>query len=657
MPSQPPPPSDRGRGRGVGRSLDEATALVLRPVRSLLGAMIGEAPPLELQLVGRIVFQAIVVGLAVGAAGCLMLIGLEVVEDLVVDRAIAYPHVRAVGESGASLLEAGGVRLYLLCLLPMLGGLLAGLLARLAPEIRGGGGDAMIEAFHQRGGAIRRRVILLKPLASIATLGSGGAGGREGPTMHLGGAIGAWVATLLPTSERERRVLMVAGVAAGISAVFRTPLGAALLAIEVLYRDDFESEALIPAVLASVVAYSLSATMLSTSPLFGELARFSFRWQHLPFYALTAVLVAIAAFGFVKLLRLVQASARRLPGPTWAQPAWGGLLLGVFAVLVIEFLPWCMDVPAALLGVLGGGYGASQLAITGDPALGLGLGAAAVLLTAGVVRAFATSLTIGTGGSAGDFAPSLAIGALLGGAAGQAASTWSGVDGLTPGAFALVGMAAFYGGIAKVPLAATVMVCEMAGSYDLLVPLMLVQGITFIALRRVTLYPAQVSSQRASPAHAGAWTRHAVAKISARELLASGRRVMTLTPGDDSETVLRVMADAVDQPVFPVVDAAGALLGLVTGPGAREIAAADDAAWAIAADLMRAPIAVREDLPLTEIARVMVAHDLRAIPVVDASGRILGLIDEHEVSRAYVGASDSPARGASTSPPSSPEGG
>lgn len=624
----------------------------MRPVRALLGVVSGDTPPLELQLVGRTVLQALAVGLTVGAACCLMLVGLVAVEDLVVGRAIDYPHLKAAGETGRSFVADGGVRLYLLALLPALGGLVAGLLARLAPEIRGGGGDAMIEAFHERGGAIRRRVILLKPLASIATLGSGGAGGREGPTMHLGGAIGTWVAGLLPTTERERRALMVAGVAAGISAVFRTPLGAALLAIEVLYHDDFESEALIPAVLASVVAYSFSASVLSTSPMFGLLPRFPFHWHHLPLYAATAILVALAASGFVKLLHAVQRAARHLPGPTWAHPAWGGLALGLFAVVAIEVLPRWLDVPPALVGVLGGGYGSSQLAITGDAAVVTGTSMALVLLVAGVARAVATALTIGTGGSAGDFAPSLAIGALLGGAVGHAASAWFDVAGLAPGAFALVGMAAFYGGVAKVPLAATVMICEMAGSYDLLVPLMLVQGIGVVALRHVALYPAQVASQRSSPAHAAAWTRHAVAKVTARELIDPDRRVVTLAPGDDTDTVLRAMADAADQAVFPVVDGTGALCGLVTGPGTRELAAADDdVGWAIAADLMIAPVAVDQDLPLSEIARVLLTHDLRGVPVVADGGRILGLIDEHDVSRAYVGASESAVLRAGRSAP------
>lgn len=630
--------------RSLGRSLEGAAALVMRPVRSLLNVVMGEEPPLDLRLVGRTVLEAIVVGLTVGAIGCLMLVALEFIETLVLENLLKYPHVRAVGEASTPFFDAGNTRLYLVALIPALGGLLTGLLSRLAPEIRGGGGDAMIDAFHHRGGVIRRRVALLKPLASIATLASGGAGGREGPTMHLGGAIGSWIGTFLPATERERRVLMVAGVAAGISAVFRTPLGAALLAIEVLYRDDFESEALIPAVLASVVAYSLSATVLSTSPMFGNLPRFPFRWEHLPFYFVTAVVVALAASAFVKLLASVKRAAARLPGPDWARPALGGLLLGALAVLVFLTVPAWLDVPASHVATLGGGYGAGQLAITGDAALGAGTAAALVLVVVGVIRALATSLTIGSGGSAGDFAPSLAIGAVLGGAVGHAAAAWFDVPGIVPGAFALVGMAAFYGGAANVPLAATIMVCEMAGSYDLLVPLMLAQGVAFIALRRVALYPAQLPNQRSSPAHAASWGRYTLATIHAGELLKPGRVVQTLAPSDDADHVLRVMADADAQEVFPVVDANGRLCGLVTGANTRAVAATEDARWMVAADLMVAPAVVRQDAPLGEVARALVRHDLRAVPVVDAAGRILGLVDEHDVSRAYAGAIDASGR-------------
>jgi CIC family chloride channel protein len=250
----------------------------------------------------------------------------------------------------------------------------------------------------------------------------------------------------------------------------------------------------------------------------------------------------------------------------------------------------------------------------------------------------ATALTIGSGGSAGDFAPSMAIGALVGGAIGHAATAWFAVDGLAVGAFALVGMATFYGGIAKAPLAATVMVCEMAGNYDLLVPLMLAQAIAFVALRRVSLYPAQYASQRESPAHASAWARSAIARVKAGDIVVRGRAVRTLTPSDEADDVLRAIADTPEQSVFPVLDANGALLGLVTSTSTRELAAADDVSWAIAADVMGAPASVAERATLGDVARMLVERDLRAIPVLDERGAIVGLIDEHDISRAYLGA-------------------
>src|SRR6185503_8325329 len=185
--------------------------------------------------------------------------------------------------------------LWLLMIIPAVGALIAGLVMRYAPECRGGGGDATIDAFHHDDGVVRRRVLWVKPLASIATLGSGGSGGREGPTMQIGGAFGSTVGHYLKVSARERRVLMVAGIAAGISAVFRTPLGAALIAIEMLYRDDFESEALIPAVLASVIAYSVSISVFGQSTLFGRLPVFEFRPEHIPLYILLAIVVSVGA--------------------------------------------------------------------------------------------------------------------------------------------------------------------------------------------------------------------------------------------------------------------------------------------------------------------------------------------------------------------------
>ena len=267
---------------------------MLRPVRSLLALVAPREQPLELQIVGRTLFHAALVGLGAGLIACAFFAGAELLQNLLLERIAGYELLRANGERVWGPASDPAFGIWLIALIPAIGALVGGLVTRLAPECRGGGGDATIEAFHHDDGVVRRRVLWVKTIASIATLGSGGSGGREGPTMQIGGALGSTVGRYVKVSARERRVLMVAGVAAGISAVFRAPLGAALIAIEMLYRDDFESEALIPAVLASVVAYSVAISVFGESTLFGHLEPFTFRPSHIPLYIALAMFISNA---------------------------------------------------------------------------------------------------------------------------------------------------------------------------------------------------------------------------------------------------------------------------------------------------------------------------------------------------------------------------
>ena len=267
---------------GSGTLLRRFAAIRHRAIPRLL---LKQAERLDLGVVGRSLFDGVLLGLAAGMAGAAMFAGFEYSQRGVLEELAGYVPLRADGETFAAGEGAHTFRPWLLLVLPALGGLACGLISRLAPEVRGGGGDAMIEAFHHRGGLIRRRVIWVKALASMFTLGTGGAGGREGPTMQIGGALGGLVGRWLRASARERRTLMVAGVAAGMSAVFRCPLGSALLAVEVLYKDGFESEALIPSVLASVVSYSVIISIFGESTLFAHVPRFPFVPAHLPLFA------------------------------------------------------------------------------------------------------------------------------------------------------------------------------------------------------------------------------------------------------------------------------------------------------------------------------------------------------------------------------------
>jgi chloride channel protein, CIC family len=605
--------------------------------QALTRAVFAQARRLELGVVGRSLFDGVVVGVAAGLLGAAFFAGLEYFQRGVLEELAGYVPLRADGETFAAGQGVHHFRPWLLLILPALGGLACGLITRLAPETRGGGGDAMIEAFHHRGGVIRPRVIWVKALASMFTLGTGGAGGREGPTMQIGGALGGLVGSTLRATARERRVLMIAGVAAGMSAVFRCPLGSALLAVEVLYKDGFESEALIPSVLASVVSYSVIISIFGESTLFARVPRFPFVPAQLPLFGLLALLIAALAAAFVRVYRGMHGLFNRLPVPDWARPAAGGLALGLLCTPAVIAVGNYLHAPGEGLGLLGGGYGAVQMAISGSAWLPAGWIAVGLLLALSLAKLFAASLTIGSGGSAGDFAPSLAIGGLFGGAFGRAAQLLTHDPHLQPGAFALVGMGTFYGGIAHVPLSALVLVCELAGNYDLLVPLMLTQGIAFVALRKRALYESQMPTMRDSPIHRDALLLDVLRTIHVRDLMKGQAPPLCFFKRTPSSELIRHVSQAGDQDVFPVLDDDGRLIGLVTANTLRVLSAElTHTRWTLAADLLQAPVSVRPDDDLRSATEAMIANDLRELPIVSDDDRVLGMLDETDIAEVYL---------------------
>src|SRR5580692_12475453 len=308
------PPERPERPAGGSASHRILTAPPARPaavLRRRLGTLvrlgIGDRQQVAMQILGRVLLHAALVGAAAGLLGSLFVAGLELTQGIFLERVSGYLPLRAEGEQVIESVHLSPFRPWLLWAIPAVGALIGGAISvRFAPETRGGGADAIIDAFHNHGGVVLRRVPIVKTLASIFTLGFGGSGGREGPTMQIGGALGSLVGRYLKVSVRERRILLVAGTAAGMAAVFRTPLGAALLAVEVLHRDDFESDALVPAVLASVVSYSVFISFYGEATLFAHSPRYPFVPAHLPLYALLAIVVSIAASGFLGSLRATQ---------------------------------------------------------------------------------------------------------------------------------------------------------------------------------------------------------------------------------------------------------------------------------------------------------------------------------------------------------------
>jgi CIC family chloride channel protein len=450
--------------------------------------------------------------------------------------------------------------------------------------------------------------------------------------MQIGAAIGSAVARLLPTTRAERRVLLVAGVAAGIAAVFRTPLGAALLATEMLYRDDFESEALVPAVFASVVSYSIVIALFGETTLFGALPRFGFRPAHLPLYAVMGVAVSVGAAGFVRMLRAVQAVAARTPGPVWLRPALGGLAMGLLGTALVAWLTHAYGGEAGSLGVFGGGYGVLQAAIGGAEWLPAGGRVVGLLLAAAVLKAIASALTIGSGAAAGDFAPSLVVGGLLGSAFGHGAQLALGDPTIHPGAFALVAMGSFYGGLAHAPLSALVLVAELAGSYDLLVPMMLAVGIAYVGLRRHSLYPAQLPSRAAPPGREAA----EVQPLRRLPLPSAGAVPPELPALPDRATLselLQATRGAVRQQVVAVTGSSG-MRGLVELDIVRELPPFE-LGWLKLSDAMVPFVSVHPEATLGEVADLLERCGLSQVPVVDG-GAIVGWIGDHELRSAIA---------------------
>jgi CIC family chloride channel protein len=391
------------------------------------------------------------------------------------------------GEGGQAI-PAGPPRRWLLVVLPVVGGLISGLLVKVfAPEAGGTGTDDYIDAFHNKAGSMRRRVPLVKSLATLATISSGGSAGKEGPIAQIGAGFGSAVGRYLKMGARARRTMMVAGAAGGLGAIFRAPLGGALTAVEVLYKEDLETDALMPAILSSVTAYTLFCSVNGFDHVFSYEGESFHTPVQLLFYAVLGLACSGAGYLFVHFLHgSKRAFFDRLPINKYLIPPIGGLLVGIVGFTYPQ--------------VMGQGFGYMQQLILDQPIGGVEA-TVGFLAALAVLKIATTSFTISSGGSGGVFAPSLFIGAMLGGCVGSLSHQFfpTIVPDVTP--FVVVGMGAFFAGVANAPIASLMMVCELTGAYELLPPLMVVAIIALVTSRRWSIYTAQVESKFSSKAH------------------------------------------------------------------------------------------------------------------------------------------------------------
>ena len=371
-----------------------------------------------------------------------------------------------------------------------LGGLVVGLLFyKIQSRGEGHGTDAVIDAFHNKQGNIRARVPILTAIASPITLGSGGSGGLEGPMSQIGAGLSSLLSKLFRFDSDDRRIAVAAGLAAGIGSIFKVPLGAALFSTEVFYRQDFEVKALVPSVIASVVGYTVVGFVLGWAPIFSlpqDAAKYS-RPESLLMYGIIGIVSAAASMAYVRIFFFVsRAFANLKKSPAYTKPAIGGAAVGAIAMVAPQ--------------VLGNSYGWLQLAMLGSSLL-LPIW---IMLGVVVLKIIATSLTIGSGGSAGVFAPTMAIGGLLGAFMGGLFHMFGLFLWIDVSAAAIVGMVAFFSATAKTPISTIVMGSELTSGYGLLAPMMIATVVAYAASSlNSSIFQSQVTTRRESPVHRG----------------------------------------------------------------------------------------------------------------------------------------------------------
>ena len=435
------------------------------------------------RFLGKWILVGGLIGIVAGLGAVLFARAISLVTAFMLGDIVGYLPPFPIGEGNPTIniME----RPWLLPLVTTIGGLISGIIVfRFAPEAEGHGTDAAIDAIHHKNGEVNPRVVPVKLVASAITIGSGGSGGREGPAAQISAGFASLLSGWLKLSASDRRIAVAAGMGAGIGAIFRAPMGGALMAAEILYLHDMEVEALIPALIASIIGYSVFGTIEGFEPIFGAQPDLAFSDPiTLVYYAGLGVLAGLGGLLYAKCFYGTASMFHKLKIPLWIKPGIGGLLVGVMGI-------W-------IKGSLHTGYGWIQISMS-DKLLTLPLWIVVILPFAKILS---TSFSIGSGGSGGIFGPGMVIGGMLG------ATAWRLGHGVlphmpgSPAPFVIIGMMALFGGIAHAPFAVMLMVAEMTGNLSLLAPAMVAVAVSTMLVGDHSIYKAQLPDRAASPAH------------------------------------------------------------------------------------------------------------------------------------------------------------
>jgi CIC family chloride channel protein len=499
-------------------------------------------------------------------------------------------------------------------LAPALGGLVVGFIVyRFAREAKGHGVPEVMEAVAIRGGRIRPRVVVAKMFASGICIASGGSVGREGPIVQIGSALGSTIGQWLKADQQRLRTLVGCGAAAGIAGTFNAPVAGALFAVEIIL-GDFGVAQFSPIVISSVAATVVSHQFLGDFPAFEVPAYSLVNANELFAYAALGILAGFVALAFIRTLYKTEDVFDKLRLHPVLKAGLGGALVGIVGI----WLPH----------VFGVGYEAINEALNGTMVW-------YVMVVLVVVKVMTVSVTIGSGGSGGIFAPSLFIGAMLGGAVGTVVNSIWPASTAGPGAYALVGMGAVVAGGTHAPITAILIIFELTNEYKIILPLMISCIIATLLATRLqggSIYTLKLL-RRGIDIHRGRAV-NVLAPVSVKEVMQQD--VVTVSPEESVGGLISKFIDHVGTTLF-VTDEDNSLLGVLTADQIRPIMkdASSLESVIIAQDLMveGAFPRVTADDSLADVMRHLGMYR-GEIPVLE-NGRLVGLIWPKDVIERY----------------------
>ena len=547
------------------------------------------------------------------------------------------------------LFDPSRIPWYLIFLFPAVGGLVVGIIIPyFAEETAGQGMDEVIHAIHYAGGKIRSIVPPIKALVSAVTINSGGSAGPEGPVGEIGAGTASIVGGWLKLRRSDLRTLVIAGAAAGFGAIFKAPLGGALFALETPYKNDLEHGAVVPALIASTTAYLVFVLFpgIGTAPVLGSVqAEPTYDVLHLALYVLVGLLAGIVAIAFVKAFFWISDRFSGWKMPFAVKTTLGGLVCGALGVAV-PVSTVAPTGPGSFPGVLGLGYAWDQQLVVGtvnQVTVGTQLVTSVSLVLIALMAVFfakivATSFTIGSGGSGGVMTPSIFVGGTLGAIMGLVLQT-SGIN-VQSSILVVVGMGALLAAATKTPISSAVMLTEMTGGFNVLIPLILGTVMAYAVSGDYTLYKAQIT-RKSMPMDLSV-----LASRTVRDVMTSP--VVTLQPE-------MAVKEAYDLSIlkghysYPVVDVEGRVIGVVYRRALQQTHS--KAPRTLIKSIMESHVEIiNDDAPANEAFEVMNGSQITRMIVVDDDKRVVGMLTRVDLLRAV----EEPERPPVPPPPPAP---